>query len=61
MIQSMLADMAVGVEAARWLIYQAAWQVDQNRKNTYIASVAKALVAEVAMKNTIDAIQVMRR
>ena len=46
----MLADMAVGVETARLITQRAAWEVDQGRKNTYYASIAKAYAADVANK-----------
>lgn len=40
-IQFMLADMAIAVETARLAYQKAAWMYDQNKKNTYYASVAK--------------------
>lgn len=54
----MLADMAVGVETARLITQRAAWEVDQGRKNTYYASIAKAYAADVANKCATDAVQV---
>lgn len=41
MVASMLADMAIGIEAARLLTYKAAYEIDQGRKNTIYASMAK--------------------
>jgi len=41
----MLADMAVGIEGARLLTHRAAWEIDQGRKNTYYASIAKVRIA----------------
>lgn len=46
----MLADMAIGVETARLITRRAAWEVDQGRRNTYYASIAKAYAADVANK-----------
>lgn len=54
----MLADMAIGVETARLAWMRAAWEVDQGRRNTYYASIAKALAGDVANKCAADAVQV---
>ncbi|XP_030853533.1 probable medium-chain specific acyl-CoA dehydrogenase, mitochondrial [Strongylocentrotus purpuratus] len=54
----LLADMAVGVEAARLLTHRSAWEIDQGRRNTYYASLAKCYAADVANKNASDAVQV---
>jgi len=53
-----LADMAIGVDAARHLIWRSSYEYDQGRKNTYYASMAKALAGDVAVKNAVDAVQV---
>ena len=50
--------MAIGIEASRLCTYRSAWEADQGRQNTYYASIAKALAADVAMKCTTDAVQV---
>eukprot|EP00163_Fabomonas_tropica_P003036 TRINITY_DN12515_c0_g1_i1.p1 TRINITY_DN12515_c0_g1~~TRINITY_DN12515_c0_g1_i1.p1 ORF type:complete len:359 (-),score=114.86 TRINITY_DN12515_c0_g1_i1:145-1221(-) len=57
-VSNMIADMYIGVEASRNLVYRAAWELDQGRPNTYYASVAKAFAADVANKNATDAVQV---
>ncbi|RKO95145.1 hypothetical protein CAUPRSCDRAFT_13115 [Caulochytrium protostelioides] len=57
-IAFMLADMAMGVEAARGLVWKAAWLRDQGKPNTYYAAMAKALASEVANKNAADAVQI---
>eukprot|EP00731_Ephydatia_muelleri_P024021 Em0016g292a len=54
----LLADMAIGVEAARLLTHRAAWELDQGRRNTYYASIAKAFASDVANKNATDAVQI---
>ena len=54
----MLADMAAGIEAGRLLTYRAAWEIDQGRRNTYYASVAKLFAAEHAQKCASDAVQI---
>jgi acyl-CoA dehydrogenase len=57
-VQFMLADMAIGIEAARLLIYKAAWLADQGIRNSKEAAIAKAFAADTAMKVTTDAVQV---
>lgn len=54
----MLAEMAIGIESSRLCTYRAAWEADQGRRNTYYASIAKALASDVVMKATTDAVQV---
>jgi len=54
----MLADMAMGVEASRSLVWKSAWLRDNKMKNTYYASMAKAFAGEVANKNAADAVQI---
>ena len=51
----MLAEMAMGVETARLITLRAAWEVDQGRKNTYYASIAKAFAGDVANKSATGA------
>lgn len=59
-IQHMLADMSTQVEAARALVYSVARMIDAGAKDyTLPASQAKLLASDVAMKVTIDAIQVL--
>ncbi|CAH1391785.1 unnamed protein product [Nezara viridula] len=53
-----LADMAIGVNTARLSWQRSAWEVDQGRRNTYEASIAKAYAADVANKCATDAVQV---
>ncbi len=57
-IAFMLADMAMGVEAARNLVRQAAWMKDNGQRNTKIASMAKAFAADHAHKAASDAVQI---
>lgn len=53
-----IADMAIHIEAARLLCWQAAWQVDSGIANPKTAAYAKAFAADMAMQVTIDAVQV---
>lgn len=57
-IGHMVADMAIQVEAARLLVWKAAWAVENGLRNTTAAAFAKAYAADMAMKVTTDAVQV---
>ncbi|KAJ2789305.1 hypothetical protein H4R21_006774 [Coemansia helicoidea] len=54
----MLADMAIQTEASRMMVWRAGWLRDQNKRNTYYASIAKALASETANKCAADAVQI---
>ncbi len=58
-IQFKLADMATEVEAARLLVYQAAWLADQkNVRFTRESSMAKLFASEVAVRVANECVQV---
>ncbi|MEM1538306.1 MAG: acyl-CoA dehydrogenase family protein [Candidatus Nezhaarchaeales archaeon] len=57
-IQFMIADMATRVEAARLLTYRAARLADEGKRFTREAAMAKLYASEVAMKVTVDAVQI---
>ncbi len=57
-ISFMIADMAKEVAAARLLVWQAAWKIDQGERNTLEAAFAKCFAADTAMRVTTDAVQV---
>jgi acyl-CoA dehydrogenase len=57
-IGHMVADMAMRLEAARLLVWKAAWAVDSGSRNTTAAAFAKAFAADMAMKVCTDAVQV---
>jgi acyl-CoA dehydrogenase len=57
-IQFMLADMAKDIEAARLLVWKAAWLADQGVRNSKEAAMAKAFAADVAMQVTTNAVQI---
>jgi alkylation response protein AidB-like acyl-CoA dehydrogenase len=57
-VSNMIADMAVGLDAARLLVYRAAWLKDQGRPYTREAAIAKLFASEVGEKICRDAIQV---
>ncbi|CAJ0752176.1 7833_t:CDS:2 [Entrophospora sp. SA101] len=54
----MLADTAIGIEAARNMVWKSSWIHDQGGKNTYYASIAKALASDVAVNAASMAVQV---
>lgn len=54
----MLAEMAINVEMGRLITYKSAWEVEQGRRNSYWASIAKAHCADMANKSAADAVQV---
>lgn len=53
-----LANMAVEIEAARMLVYRAAWLKDQGLDYGYAAAMAKLFASEVAMRHTVEAVQI---
>jgi len=57
-IQFKLADMEVEIEAARLLTYKAAWLKDNKLPYGKAAAMAKLHASEVAMKTTIEAVQI---
>ncbi len=57
-ISHRIADMKVQLEAARLLIYRAAWQLDRERHVSMDASIAKLFVSESLIKAALDTIQI---
>lgn len=57
-IQFKLADMATQIEAARLLCLKAAWLKDTGMPYAKAASMAKLYASEVAMKVTVEAVQI---
>ncbi len=58
-VSFMLAEMAMQIDAARLLTWRAAWLYDNGQSCTTEASMAKAAAADVAMKVTTDAVQIL--
>jgi alkylation response protein AidB-like acyl-CoA dehydrogenase len=64
-IQFMLADMAMRIEAARLLVYEAAYKLDQIQDGQDImqlamyASMAKCFASDMAMEVTTNALQIL--
>ena len=57
-IQFKLADMATQIEAARLLVFKAAWLKDEGKDYAHASAMAKLYASEVAMNVTVEAVQV---
>ena len=55
--QFQLADMQTKVDAARWLVYHAAWLKDNKKPYSKEAAMAKLFASETAMEVTVKAVQ----
>ncbi len=53
-----LADMATDIEAAKMLVYRAAWLKDEGKDYNQAGAMAKLFASSVAMKHTVEAVQV---
>jgi len=53
-----LADMYTQIEAARHLVYKAAWEKDQGLNYDLSGAMAKLYASQVAMDTTIEAVQI---
>jgi alkylation response protein AidB-like acyl-CoA dehydrogenase len=57
-IQFKLADMAMQIDAARLLMYRAAWMKDNGKKTTKESSMAKLYASEVSVRVCEEAVQI---
>ena len=57
-ISFMIADMAKSIDAARLLTWHSAWIIDQGRRNSLQAAMAKCFAADEAMRIATDAVQI---
>lgn len=55
----MLAEMAMETELGRLAWMRAAWEVDQGRRNTYYASIAKGFAGDAANRAASNCVQVI--
>tara|TARA_B110000305_G_scaffold147922_1_gene164183 strand:- start:2035 stop:2937 length:903 start_codon:yes stop_codon:yes gene_type:complete len=53
-----LADMAMDIEAARMIVYRAAYLKDSGQDYGYASAMAKLIASEAAMKHTVEAVQI---
>ena len=58
-IQWKLADMATEIDAARLLVYRAAWLKQEGRPHTEAGAKAKLFASEMARRQTAEAIQIL--
>ena len=54
-----LAEMATKIEAARLLVYKAAWALDQGKLDPALSSMAKTLAGRVAVEVCDEAVQIL--
>jgi acyl-CoA dehydrogenase len=58
LVQAMIAEMAIRVEATSLLVRKAAWNLDKGIRNPIVSSYAKAYGADSAMATATDAVQI---
>jgi acyl-CoA dehydrogenase len=58
LVQAMIAEMRIRVEASSLLVRKAAWSLDQGHRDSLVSACAKAYGADAAMQTAIDAVQV---
>jgi butyryl-CoA dehydrogenase len=58
LVQEMIAEMMVGIEAARLLTWRAADRADSGEQHTLESSIAKLYASEIAVRAANDAVQV---
>jgi len=59
LVQAMIADMAMQIEASRLLVHKACWLRDRGLPFAKESAIAKCFASDAAMKVTTDAVQVM--
>jgi len=57
-IQFKIADMSIGIDAARLLIHKAAWAKDNKMNYSILASQAKVFASELAMEASTNCVQI---
>lgn len=57
-VSFMVSDIAMDYEAAKLLVWQSAWMIDKDNRNTKYAAYAKGFAADAAMKAATNAVQV---
>jgi alkylation response protein AidB-like acyl-CoA dehydrogenase len=58
LVQAMLAEMKMDLEASRYLVYNLAWKKDQNEFIGLDAAIAKTFVTEAAERSAGKAVQI---
>lgn len=57
-VSNRIADMKVRLETARHFLYKAAWAIDQKQDAMLEAAMAKLVISELFVENSLDAIRV---
>jgi acyl-CoA dehydrogenase len=58
LVQAMIAEMKIRIEAASLLVRKASWALDKGIRDPLVSSCAKAFSADAAMQTAVDAVQV---
>lgn len=58
LVQAMLSEMKIDLEASRYLVYKVAWKKDRNEFIGLDAAIAKTFVTEAAERNSRKAVQI---
>jgi len=58
MVQELIANMVIGIEASKGLVYRSAWSIDNGNPNPVLSSCAKAYSSEIAMRSALDCLQI---
>lgn len=58
LVQAMIAEMAIRMNATRLLVHKAAWALDKGIRDPLTSACAKAYGADAAMQSATDAVQV---
>jgi alkylation response protein AidB-like acyl-CoA dehydrogenase len=59
LVQAMLADIRVELEAARWLTYRLAWLMSEGKTCHVESSIAKLYASEICMRAALNGMQVL--
>ncbi|MEE8056555.1 MAG: acyl-CoA dehydrogenase family protein [Pseudomonadales bacterium] len=57
-ISHRIADMKIRLESARWLLYVAAWKIDQQEVSALDASISKVAISEALVQSGLDIIKI---
>jgi acyl-CoA dehydrogenase len=58
LVQAMIAEMAIRIEATRLLYQKAAWNLDNDVRDPMVSAYSKAYGADSAMATAVDAVQI---
>jgi acyl-CoA dehydrogenase len=58
LVQAMIAEMRIRIEATTLMVRKAAWSLDKGYRDALVSACTKAYAADAAMQTTVDAVQV---